>query len=58
MFTTHQKGGNIVWDCVKDKIIGEKEKKEDIGIRGFDYKLFEEEEGGRGLESDYMGMLI
>ena len=31
---------------MKDHIIGEKEDYKDIGIRGFDYKLFEEEEGG------------
>ena len=48
MSVTNPKGGNIVWDCVKDHIIGEKEQREDIGIRGFDYKLFEEDEGGGG----------
>ena len=31
---------------MKDNIIEKKEDYEDIGIRGFDYKLFEEEEGG------------
>ena len=40
----HPKGGNIVWDCVKDNITKEKEDYKDIGLRGFDYKLFEEEE--------------
>ena len=40
------KGGNLVWTCVKDNIIEEKDQYEAIGLRGFDYKLFEEEEGG------------
>ena len=42
----HTKGGTIVWTCVKDHIIDEKEDYKDIGMRGFGYKLFEEEEGG------------
>ena len=42
----HPKGGNIVWTCGNDHIIDEKEQYEAIGLRGFDYKLFEEEEGG------------
>ena len=42
----HPKWGEIVWTCVKDHIINEKEDYRDIGIRGFDYKLFEEEQGG------------
>ena len=42
----HPKGGEIVWTCVKDHIINEKEDYKDIGLRGFDYKLSEEEEGG------------
>ena len=42
----HTKGGAIVWTCVKDHIIHEKEDYKDIGICGFDYTLFEEEEGG------------
>ena len=46
MSVTHPKGGNIVWTCVKDNIIEEKEDYEAIGIRGFDYKLYEEEEVG------------
>ena len=40
------KGGAIVWTCVKDHIINENEDYKDIGLRGFDYKLFEEEEVG------------
>ena len=37
------KGGEGGWNCVKDHIINGKEDYKDIGIRGFDYKLFEEE---------------
>ena len=36
----HPKGGNIVWNCVKDNIFKETKDYEDIGIREFDYKLF------------------
>ena len=36
----HQKGGVIVWDCVKDDIICEKDKYEAIGLHGFGCKLF------------------
>ena len=43
---THTKEGNIVWTCVKDHIINEKEHYEAIGRRGFDYKLFREDQGG------------
>ena len=50
MSVTHFKGGAIVWTCLKDHIIDEKEDYKDIGLRGFDYKLFEEEEGGRTRE--------
>ena len=32
---------------MKDNIVEEKEDYNAIGLRGFDYKLFEEEEGGR-----------
>ena len=46
MSITHTKEGNIVWTCVKDHIINEKEHYEAIGLRGFDYKLFQEDEGG------------
>ena len=46
MSVPHPKGGAIVWTCVKDHIIDEKEDYKDIGLRGSDYKLFEEEEGG------------
>ena len=44
----HPKGGKIVWTCVKDDIIKENNNYEAIGLSGFDYKLFEEEEG-RGV---------
>ena len=46
MSVPHPKGGNIFCTCVKDNIIEEKEDYKSIGIRGFDYKLFEEEECG------------
>ena len=39
----HPKGGAIFGTCVKDHIIDENEEYKDIGLRGFDYKLFEEE---------------
>ena len=32
----HPNGGNIVWTCVKDHIIYEKEQYEAIGLCGFD----------------------
>ena len=46
MSVSHPKGEEIVWTCVKDGIIDEKGDYKDIGLRGFDYKLFEEEEVG------------
>ena len=48
------KGRNIVWTCVNNDIIDEKEKYDAIGICGFDYKLFEEEEG-RGTREGLYG---
>ena len=42
MAVLHPKGGRIFWTCVKDNSIVKKEDYEDIGICGFDYKLFEE----------------
>ena len=42
MYVTHPKGGDIVWDCVKDHIINDKEQYEAIGLHGFDNTLFEE----------------
>ena len=53
MSVTHPKGVNIVLTCVKDNIIKEKEYYKAIGLRGFDYKLFEEEEGGFFKEGLY-----
>ena len=41
----HTKGGKYFWTCVKDHIIEENDDYEAIGLRGFDYILFEEEEG-------------
>ena len=46
MSVLYPKGGNIVWNCVKNNIIKEQEYYKYIGLRGFDYKLFEEEDGG------------
>ena len=40
------KGGTIVWTCVKDHVIDEKEDYKEIGLCGFDCSLFEEKEGG------------
>ena len=42
----HPKGGEFVWTCVKDHIIDKKEDYKDIELRGFNYSLFEEKEGG------------
>ena len=42
----HPKGGKIVWTFVKDHVIDEKEDYKEIRLRGFDYSLFEEKEGG------------
>ena len=53
MPVTHKKGGNIVLTCVEDNIIEEKEDYKDIGLCGFHYKLFEEEEGGGVREGLY-----
>ena len=46
MSVPHTNGGKSVWTCVKDHIIDEKEDYKYIGLHGFDYKLFEENEGG------------
>ena len=46
MSVPHPKGENIVWTCVKNHIIKEKEDYKAIGICVFDYKLFELEEVG------------
>ena len=47
---SHPKGGAIVWTCMKYHTIDEKQDYKDIGLRGFDYKLFEEEGGGGNRE--------
>ena len=46
VFIPHPKGENIVWTCLKDHIIDEKDQYKYIGLRGFGYTLFEEEEVG------------
>ena len=46
MSVPYPKGGSNFWTCVKDHTINEKDYYKDIGLCGFDYKLFEEEEGG------------
>ena len=43
MSVPHPKGGAIVWTFVKDHIIDEKGYYKDIGLRGFDHTVFEEE---------------
>ena len=53
MSIPHPKGGNIVWTRVKDHIIEGKQQYEAIGLCGFDYKLFEEEEFGGVIEGFY-----
>ena len=53
----HPMGGNTIWTCVKDNIIEENEDYEYIGIRGFYYKLFGEEDSG-GFDRDYTDILI
>ena len=52
-----QKGVGIVWTCVEDNDVGEKEDYKAIGLSIFYYELFQEEEGG-GLKRAYMGILI
>ena len=42
----HPKGGTMFWTCVKDNVIDEKEDYKEIRLRGFDYNVFEEKEGG------------
>ena len=49
----HPKEGNIIWNCLKDNIIEEKDEYKAIEINGFDYKLFEEEDGGGFQEGLY-----
>ena len=54
MSVPHPKREAIIWTCLKYHSIDEKEDYKYIGLRGFDYKLSEEEEGGgnrKGLES-------
>ena len=34
MSVPHPKGGGVVWTCVKDHIVDEKEDYKDIGLRG------------------------
>ena len=50
VLVSHPKGGALVWSRVKVRIIDEKEYYKEIGLRGFDYKLFEEEEGGGNIK--------
>ena len=38
VYVLHPKWGDVVWACVKDDIIKEKEEYEAIELRGFDYK--------------------
>ena len=43
MEVRHTKGGNIIWNCVEDIVIEEKENYKSIGIYGSGYNLFGEE---------------
>ena len=58
----HPKGGKIVWTFVKDHVLEDKGDYKDIGLRGFDYSLFEEKKGGgkrEGLDgSPYLKYII
>ena len=58
----YPKGGTIVWTSMKDHVIEKKEDYKEIGLHGFDYSLFEENEGGgkrEGLDgSPYLKHLI
>ena len=58
----HPKVGTIVWTCVKDHVIEEKEDYKEIGLRGFNCSIFEKKEGGgkrEGLDgSPYLKYLI
>ena len=49
----HPEGGTIFWTGLKDHIIDENEDYKEIGLRGFDYRLFEEGEGRGKLEVLY-----
>ena len=46
----HPKGEGIVWTGMNDNTTDEKDQYKSIGLRGFDYKLFEEEESGGTIE--------
>ena len=46
MTVLNLKGGNIVWNYAEDNIIEQKEDYREIGLNGFYYKSFEEEEDG------------
>ena len=35
---THPNGGEVVWTCVEDSVVGGKEEYKEIGLHGFDYK--------------------
>ena len=37
------KWGGGGWSCVEDNVVGEKEEHKSIGLRGFGFKLFQEE---------------
>ena len=48
----HPKGGKIVWTCVKDHVIEEKEDYKEIGLHGLDCILCEEKEGVGGARGN------
>ena len=50
MVALHHRGrSGVICTCVKDDVVGVKEEFKSIGLHGFDYKLFEEEEGTWGV---------
>ena len=48
MEVPHLRWGKIVWTCVEDDIIEDKEDKRELGLCGFDITLFEENKDGGG----------
>ena len=54
MSIPQKKGGRIIFTCVKDNIIEEKNQYKAIGLCGFGYKLFEEE-GISGVREELDG---
>ena len=52
---------NVLWEVVGDHVVEEPSDHEDIGIRGFDFNIFDEDEEGvarEGCSEPYLKMLI